>query len=321
VRSCKDVSGRQSYSREDKLTLLKGATCIYFFFITAGRLQEKIFKFRSPAGQKFAAVWFLQLLDAITSTAVGSIGRWLRGLGPPLPQEIVCLSGFGQVISKWSLNTSLSVGLSFPVATLAKSAKMVPVMLGSLLLGGARFSARDVAQALALVLGTTVVSLGESSGKGKSLRSTWLGLAFVGLGLSVDGWIGGVQKKMKRRFAEQGLKESPFDFMFWNNVYMAAAALTFAVLTKELKKGVRFCAANPVVLRHILNYCLCSALGQVCVFSVMAKFDNVVVTQVTTTRKLVSVLISILSGEAITNKLTTWGGLTLAAFGVMGELS
>jgi UDP-galactose transporter B1 len=34
---------------------------------------------------------------------------------------------------------ALANGLSFPVATLAKSGKMAPVMIGSLILGGASY--------------------------------------------------------------------------------------------------------------------------------------------------------------------------------------
>ena len=78
------------------------------------------------------------------------------------------------------MSASLSVGLSFSVATMAKSAKMVPVMrlgfvlpetpavelllspeqlrIGSLLLGSKTFGSAQIAQAAAIVSGTGLIS-------------------------------------------------------------------------------------------------------------------------------------------------------------------
>jgi UDP-galactose transporter B1 len=45
------------------------------------------------------------------------------------------------------------------VVTLAKSGKMVPVMVGSILLGGASYSLREYAQVLMIIFGTCLVSM------------------------------------------------------------------------------------------------------------------------------------------------------------------
>jgi hypothetical protein len=49
---------------------------------------------------------------------------------------------------------------------LAKSGKMVPVMVGGLLLGGRRFSAREYLQVAAIVGGTAVFNLAKVSARG-----------------------------------------------------------------------------------------------------------------------------------------------------------
>ena len=77
---------------------------------------------------------------------VGFVGMMLTGATPNLPLKDFAMSGAGQVCAKAFTSLALAQGVSFPVVTLAKSGKMVPVMVGSILLGGARYSLREYAQ-------------------------------------------------------------------------------------------------------------------------------------------------------------------------------
>merc|ERR1712137_1042958 len=92
----------------DRLKLLQGALGIYFFFINYGKLQEKLFQYKSPAGKKFTQVWFLQIVDALANVLVGFAGRSVQGM----PQQLLFASGCGQVLSKYCLSASLAAGLS-----------------------------------------------------------------------------------------------------------------------------------------------------------------------------------------------------------------
>lgn len=157
----------------ERLKLLYGAIGIYFCFIQYGRIQERIFAFKTPSGKKFQAVWFLSFIDALANVLVGGVGRAIQGstIGG-LPQSLIIPAGLGQVVSKYCLSASLAAGLSFPVATLAKAAKLVPVMIGSLL-AGQMFSIRQLVQASAIVGGTGLVTLSEGGGKGKKKQHRW----------------------------------------------------------------------------------------------------------------------------------------------------
>lgn len=300
-----------------RFKFLQGAIGIYFFFIQYGKLQEKIFQYRSPSGAKFTQVWFLQLIDAIANVIVGGLGRQFQGITPGMPHNFLVAGGVGQVVSKYCLNASLAAGLSFPVATLAKSAKMVPVMIGALLLGGAKFGARQVSQAVAIVGGTSIVTLAEGGGKNK--KSTALGLLLIGVALACDGVVGGLQKRLKNELKKKGEKEKAYDLMFWSNFYMAIAALVAAALTKELRPGLAFCNANPALYQQIVKFAACGALGQACIFYTITQFDPVVCTAITTTRKLISVLLSLADGD---KKLPPagWLGISLASAGIVGEV-
>lgn len=310
--------GTAGYTMAQRMQLVQGAGGIYLFFVMHGKLQERIFLYRSRAGKKFTAVWLLQLLEALANVLVGSIGRHLYGFQPGLPQQQLMCAGITQVFSKYCLSLSLVSGLSFPVATLAKSAKMVPVMLGSLILGGKTFSARKVSQAVAIVGGTSLVTLSESSG-GNGKRSTIKGLLLVAAALAGDGIVGGVQQRLKVHCKQEKLKLLPYDMMFWSNFYMGVAALVAGLASSELRQGLNFCRGNPELSRLVTKYAFCGAMGQAFIFYTIAKFDSVVCTAITTTRKLVSVLLSLQDGDKAGLQPLGWAGIGIASAGIIGE--
>lgn len=233
-----------------------------------------------------------------------------------MPQDMFALSGATQVCAKAFTSLALASGVSFPVVTLAKSGKMVPVMIGSLLLGGAKYSLREYLSVAAIIGGTCIVSMGKKS-SGPS--SSTLGIAFIAMSLACDGITGGVQNRLKQKSKALGVTAKPYDFMFWTNLYMAITAGAFALALGEFAPGVNFCLENPVIFNKILKFAVCSAVGQSFIFYTIANFDPLVCTTVTTTRKVFSVLLSIfLNGHSMSAQ--GWGGIALASGGILTEL-
>lgn len=183
--------------------LVFGAGGIYVSFLYYGSLQEDVFRFKGEDdGHKFVYAWWLQFLEAAANVLVSSVGQRREqqqqshttittakslttsddasasgcnghcgntcNIHATTRQERLPLlpffaSGASQVISKACTSLALAHGLSFPVATLAKSGKMAPVMVGQLILGGSHYSARDYLQVLAIIAGTALLSMGNSS--------------------------------------------------------------------------------------------------------------------------------------------------------------
>lgn len=226
------------------------------------------------------------------------------------------MSGATQVCAKAFTSLSLASGVSFPVVTLAKSGKMVPVMIGSLLIGGAKYTLREYLAVAAIIGGTCIVSMGKkSSGPASSL----LGILFIVLSLTCDGITGGLQNRLKSKTKELGVKPKPYDFMFWTNLYMGVTATLFALFLGEFGTGISFCLNNPVIFQKILKFAVCSAVGQSFIFYTIANFDPLVCTTITTTRKVFSVLLSIfINGHAMSRQ--GWLGITLASAGILSEL-
>ena len=302
----------------DAVKLLIGAGGIYGAFLYYGSLQEDVFRYVAEDGTSFKQAWFLQVLEALANVIIGYVGMQITGPTKGIPLRMFGISGAAQVSAKACTSLALANGLSFPVATLAKSGKMAPVMLGSLILGGATYTIREYLQVAAIIGGTAIVSMGKKKG-GDSTSST-MGVFYIVMSLVLDGVTAGFQKKLKTETAKVGVKPKPYDFMFWTNLFMCLTATVIAGALGELQSGVAFLSANPEILNKIVKFAVCSAVGQSFIFYTIANFDPLVLSTVRTTRKIFSVLLSIfLKGHNLS--MTGWSGIALACSGIMSELS
>ena len=300
----------------DGLKLLIGAGGIYAAFLYYGSLQEDVFRYEAADGSSFKQAWFLQVMEALANVVIGWLGMQWAGATKGIPLRMFGISGAAQVSAKACTSLALANGLSFPVATLAKSGKMAPVMLGSLLLGGASYELREYLQVAAIIGGTAIVSMGKKKASGSS---SLMGVAYILLSLVLDGVTAGFQKRLKTETAKVGVKPKPYDYMFWTNLFMCLTAAVIAAASGELQSGLAFLQENPEILSKVGKFAVCSAVGQSFIFYTIANFDPLVLSTVTTTRKIFSVLLSIfLKGHSLS--AVGWSGIALACSGILSEL-
>eukprot|EP00929_Paragymnodinium_shiwhaense_P110058 TRINITY_DN76771_c0_g1_i1.p2 TRINITY_DN76771_c0_g1~~TRINITY_DN76771_c0_g1_i1.p2 ORF type:complete len:327 (+),score=96.44 TRINITY_DN76771_c0_g1_i1:125-1105(+) len=298
--------------------LLFGVAGIYASFLYYGSLQEDVLTYKAADGTKFVYSWFLQILEALANVILGGICVFLfEGGFRSVPMKPYIISGALQVSAKYCTTASMVYGVSFPVATLAKSSKMVPVMIGQLLLGKAKYTTREYIHVAMIVGGTALVSMAGKSKPGQS--SSMVGLFFLGGALACDGVVAGTQKALQKTMKEKGLEEKSFEMQFLTNLYMMITAVVFAMCLGEFWGGVEFLLANPMIARNIICFVVCSAVGQAFIFFTISSFDPLVCTTVTTTRKVFSVLLSIFTkGHSLNAQ--GWGGISLACGGILAEL-
>ena len=138
------------------------------------------------------------------------------------------------------------------------------------------------------------------------------------LSLVMDGVVGGTQKRLKSNLSKLGVEPRPYDFMFYTNLYMMITGGTASILVGDFFPGLTYCTVNPGIMSLIFKYSICSAIGQSFIFFTIAHFDPLVCTTVTTTRKILSVLLSItLKGHHI--GLSGWSGIGIAFSGILSE--
>lgn len=318
------------------LKLVFGAFGIYSSYLVYGHVQEDLFLYKSPInGENFTYAWLLQSLESFVIVSLGSVALFLSKTTEinTMPKRHFFQSGISQVMAKTFTSLALSAGLSFPVCTLAKSAKIVPVMIGQIILGKTtKYALRDYAFALLLVSGTALLSLNTGNNAGNSSSksvSSIAGLLWIMASLCMDGVTAGLQKRIQNDTTHGS--PGTLDFLLLTNLSMGAVAFAVAVLlpthssstvsvTNELLAGIQFLHDNREALRMVSILCCCSFIGQSFIFFVISQFDPLVCSTITTTRKILSVLWSILmKGHSIS--LQGQFGIMLAVGGLLLEVS
>merc|ERR1719464_1193828 len=87
----------------------------------------------------------------------------------------------------------------------------------------------------------------------------------------------------------------------------------------EFEPAKEFLLKYPAIWKDIIKFSICSAIGQAFIFFVISTFDPLVCTTVTTTRKVFSVLYSILMKGHQMNA-QGWTGVSMACGGILLEL-
>lgn len=310
--------------------LMIGVGGIYSCFLLYSWWHKEITSHKGADGARMSA-WLLMVIEALANVILGYVcmiifeGSRFKQLSPRSIQVPYLISGSVQVGAKWSFTAALLGQVAFPVATLAKSSKMVPVMVGQLLVGKASYGLRDYVQVGLICAGTTIVGLATGhGGKGKDLdeMSTIqivLPYLLLVMSLTCDGIVGGYQKKLKGALKEAGMKERNFEMQFVTNSYMCLVAILGMIVSGELMPGLHYLEENTDYFGKILKFAVCSACGQAFIFYTIKNFDSLVCTTVTTTRKVFTVLISVIFAGDDLNE-AGWAGLLIACSGILGEL-
>ncbi len=299
--------------------ILLASAGVLIAFSWHGTLQEDILhNYKAADGSKFHQTWFLAMLESFANVAIGGIGLivYTSMYGTTridLPLGLISLTGLTQVSSKSFTSMAQTYGVPFYVATLAKSAKLLPVMFGSILFGGAIYQLHEYASVGAIVLGTIVVSWKKQSGSTSNEVFSIIGPALLCTALLCDAVTAGVQKRTKNS------KLSMWDNMFWTNLSMTIIGGIVALVLGEIDSALSFCHANPEILYNIVKFSLMSALGQICIFWLISIGDPTLSTTVTTARKVISVLLSIIR-NGHTLEPWKWAGLVIAIAGIVAEV-
>jgi len=309
----------------EELQLLIGAAGIFLSFSIFAILQEDVYK-KAYGGEYFASTFFALAIERGMNALTAFLGdKALGASGLVIPHKDIFNSGISQMLAMAASNEALRY-VSYPTQVLGKSCKMVPVMAGGIVLSGKRYSVVEYAQVVLITLGVCVFNFGGKKRKsGKS--DSALGLFLIGASLIMDAFTGGLQDVVKDRTkalnpnAGGAKRPSMHESMLWTNVSGCIIALVLALLTGHMLSGIRFCQAHPEVLRAIMVYSLSSALGQNFVYFTLTQFNPLVLTTVTTTRKIFSTLFSVFRNPQNSLSPMQWGGCSLVFTGLIGDIA
>lgn len=286
-----------------ELQLVICALGIYICYLRYGILQERIFSTEhGPVGKRFLFSIFLVAVQTATNAAgaatVLTIGMLQNSKSfkpthaihssvisilnvPILDYLIVSLSYISATIFSFSaLNY-----MSYPMQAVGKSCKMIPVMAMGVLIRRHRYNVRNY---LCVTLVTAGVALFSWKSNKSTVPASPLGIVLLLASLFMDGLTGPLQERLVARH-----KPSSHELMFWQNVGAVLWLTPACLVTGEATRAVSFIMKYPNVIVDIMSFSLVSALGQNFIYYTIRNFSALTVTTITTTRKMLTVLLSI----------------------------
>ena len=131
-----------------------------------------------------------------------------------------------------------------------------------------------------------------------------------------------VKKRTEELNPEAGEKPVPtmHESMLWTNFSGFLVACVLALCTGQLTGGVAFCVRNPEVIQAVIVYSLASAVGQNFVYYTITQFNPLVLTTVTTTRKIFTTVYSVFRNPANSLAIGQWGGCALVFVGLILDI-
>lgn len=183
--------------------------------------------------------------------------------------------------------------ISYPAQVLAKSSKMIPIMVVGVLLYGRRYAPIEYF-CCALVSGGVSLFALRSSGKVTSklaAPNAPLGYALCAANLLLDGYTNAAQDEINRKYKGAG---SPLSMMCWMNFWCGLYYIPLMFVASSVGIDVvEFCLVHREAAWDILLFCLCGAIGQLFIFYTIRRFGSLVNTLITTTRKFFNILMSV----------------------------
>lgn len=295
---------------------------IWSAYIYQGVLQETLSTKRfGPDKKRFEHLAFLNLAQNVVCLIWSFIMLMLWSNGT---------SGGAPWWSYWSAGITNTIGpamgiealkyISYPAQVLAKSSKMIPVMLMGTLVYGIRYTVPEYVCTLLVAGGVSAFALSKTSSKTISKLAhpnAPLGYGLCFLNLAFDGFTNATQDEITTRYPKTSAWNIMLGMNLWGTIYNMA--FMFGWPQASGFEAVEFCKQNPEAAWDIFLYCLCGAVGQNFIFLTISRFGSLTNTTITTTRKFVSIVVSsLLSGNPLSVK--QWGSVVMVFSGLSYQI-
>ncbi|CDP08991.1 unnamed protein product [Coffea canephora] len=276
--------------------LLKGifaVTGIMSTLVIYGVLQEKIMRVPyGPHKEYFRYSLFLVFCNRISTSAV-SAGVLLvskKFLDPVAPLYKYCVVSVSNILTTTCQYEALKY-VSFPVQTLAKCAKMIPVMLWGSIIMQKKYYIKDYALAFLVTVGCSIFILfpaaGDISPYSRGRESTVWGVSLMIGYLGFDGFTSTFQDKLFK-----GYDMDIHNQIFYTTLCSCMLSFTGLILQGNLLMAIDFVSRHHDCFFDIILLSTVATVSQFFISYTIRTFGALTFATIMTTRQLVSILLS-----------------------------
>ncbi len=267
-------------------------------YLTWGYMQELIMttKFtpttHSPDGTFPSAAFcvfsnrFLAIIVAMIAVKVRHGSVFGNNVAPLLAFTPCALSN---TMSSWSQYASLRY-VSFPVQTVFKSSKIIPVMIMGKLLKGTIYPCSQYTEALLITIGVAIFSVASQENSKHNNETQIIGLIFMLMYITFDCFTSQWQSKIYDMYGKANV--DPYQMMLGVNTSAICITTAGLIFSGDFPKVWEFFLVNPNVFTYNIITAITSASGQLCIYYTIKEFGPIVFTIIMTVRQMISICIS-----------------------------
>ncbi|XP_044483487.1 UDP-galactose/UDP-glucose transporter 5B-like [Mangifera indica] len=258
-----------------------------------GLLQEKIM--RVPYGvnkEYFRYSLFLVFCNRLTTSAVsaGFLLASQKALNPVAPVYKYCLVSVSNILTTTCQYEALKY-VSFPVQTLAKCAKMIPVMIWGTIIMQKRYKGSDYLFALLVTLGCSIFILfpagTDISPYNRGRENTAWGVSLMVGYLGFDGFTSTFQDKLFK-----GYDMEIHNQIFYTTLCSCVLSLTGLLLEGHLLLAIDFVYRHNDCFLDIVLLSTVATTSQFFISYTIRTFGALTFATIMTTRQLLSIMLS-----------------------------
>ncbi|KAJ7947710.1 UDP-galactose/UDP-glucose transporter like [Quillaja saponaria] len=268
-------------------------TGIMVTLVTYGVLQEKIMRIPYGVNKEFFKYsLFLVFCNRITTSAVsaGALLASKKALAPVAPVYKYCLVSVSNILTTTCQYEALKY-VSFPVQTLAKCAKMIPVMVWGTIIMQKRYRGRDYLVAFFVTLGCSIFILypagPDLSPYSRGRENTVWGVSLMIGYLGFDGFTSTFQDKLFK-----GYDMEIHNQIFYTTLCSCVLSLTGLILQGHLLSAVDFVYRHNDCFFDIALLSTVATASQFFISYTIRTFGALTFATIMTTRQLVSIMLS-----------------------------
>lgn len=315
-------------------TLIVCVLGLYGSFISWSILQEKINT--KPYGNEFfKAPLVVNIIQSLFAVIISFLYSQTATRTSPFTIFTHNESAISKMYFQKFVIISLTASFSAPIGykslkhvdyliyLLSKSCKLIPVMIVHILFYQTKFPAYKYMVAVLVTGGVILFTLANTSSSKSSSHdgNTLLGVSQLFTSMILDGLTNSTQDqlfKIQKLAPQIVYKLNGISLMCILNTFMGLLTLAYTLVFKydeEVIYTINFIHQNPQVLRDIVAFGLFGSVGQIFVFIILEKFDSIVLTTATVTRKMLSMVLSVvLFGHQL--NIQQVGGILLVFAGI-----
>ncbi|KAL6505844.1 UDP-galactose/UDP-glucose transporter 5 [Orobanche hederae] len=280
--------------KESKLFKLSFAvTGIMSTLLIYGVLQEKIMRVPyGPNKEYFKYSLFLVFCNRISTSAVSAailLGS-KKVLDPVAPIYKYCAVSVSNILTTTCQYEALKY-VSFPVQTLAKCAKMIPVMIWGTAIMQKKYTGRDYLFAILVTVGCSIFMLfpaaGDISPYSRGRESTVWGVSLMIGYLGCDGFTSTFQDKLFK-----GYDMDIHNQIFYTTLCSCMISFTGLILQGNLFLAIDFVSRHNDCFIDIIILSTVATISQFFISYTIRSFGALAFATIMTTRQLGSILLS-----------------------------